>query len=200
MAGPAVGSASCPSELRVESTHSFRDRLRALFLLGPFLLAPIKDVLLRAGTVARLSLCVSWDGAPPGIRRGQEVFPEAGLQAYGFELSNEGALRYHQGSVDRCIAKSHRRVSVNKYLVHFYGVYATRVRSTCRTRNTPPPAQTGDPTPPRRVLPRRWAQLIYRIYQVDPLTCRCGAKMRIVAFITEPSVILPWGALRSCPA
>jgi hypothetical protein len=36
---------------------------------------------------------------------------------------------------------------------------------------------------------RRWAELIYRIYEVDPLTCRCGAKMRIVAFITEPSVI-----------
>src|SRR3990170_3951795 len=112
MAGPAVGSASCPSELRFQSTHSFRDRLRALLLLDALLLAPIEDVPLRAGTVACLSLCVSRDGAPPGIRRGQEVFPEARLQAYGFELSSQGALRYHQGSVDRCIARSHWSVSV----------------------------------------------------------------------------------------
>src|SRR3972149_7804545 len=112
MAGPAVGSASCPSELCFQSTHSFRDRLRALLLLDALLLAPIEDVPLRAGTVACLSLCVSRDGAPPGIRRGQEVFPEARLQAYGFELSSEGSLRYHQGSVERCIARSHWSVSV----------------------------------------------------------------------------------------
>ena len=32
--------------------------------------------------------------------------------------------------------------------------------------------------------------LIYRIYKVDPLTCRrCGAQMKILAFITEPATI-----------
>ena len=31
--------------------------------------------------------------------------------------------------------------------------------------------------------------LIYKIYEVDPLTCRqCGTQMKIVAFITEPAV------------
>ena len=66
--------------MREVDAHSFSSgSARALLLLGPFLLASIEDVPLRAGTVARLSLCVSWDGAPPGIRRGQEVFPETGL-------------------------------------------------------------------------------------------------------------------------
>ncbi len=41
-----------------------------------------------------------------------------------------------------------------------------------------------------RALRRRWAELLRRIYEVDPLVCpRCGETMRIIAFITEPRVI-----------
>jgi hypothetical protein len=36
----------------------------------------------------------------------------------------------------------------------------------------------------------RWAELLRRIYEVDPLACpRCAAPMRIVAVITDPAVI-----------
>jgi hypothetical protein len=36
----------------------------------------------------------------------------------------------------------------------------------------------------------RWAELLRRIFKVDPLTCpRCAALMRIVAAITDPAVI-----------
>jgi hypothetical protein len=31
--------------------------------------------------------------------------------------------------------------------------------------------------------------MIRRIYEVDPLTCRCGAQMRIVSFILDPRVV-----------
>jgi hypothetical protein len=38
---------------------------------------------------------------------------------------------------------------------------------------------------PRHVARRRWAALIRRIWQVDPLTCpRCGGRMKIVSFIS----------------
>ena len=77
----------------------------------------------------------------------------------------------------------------NKHLVHFYGVYANRVRSTYRNEDTAPPDEATDATPPRRAVSKRWAELIYRIYEIDPLTCRqCGAPMKILAFITKPSV------------
>ena len=34
------------------------------------------------------------------------------------------------------------------------------------------------------------AQLIRRIYEVDPLTCtECGGRMRIIAFLLDPPVI-----------
>jgi hypothetical protein len=32
--------------------------------------------------------------------------------------------------------------------------------------------------------------MIRRIYEVEPLTCRCGAQMRIVAFILDPHVVI----------
>lgn len=37
---------------------------------------------------------------------------------------------------------------------------------------------------------RRWAELLRRIFEVNPLRCpRCSHAMRVVACITEPSVI-----------
>jgi hypothetical protein len=71
----------------------------------------------------------------------------------------------------------------NKHLVHFYGVYANRVRSTYRNDER---AVAGAElaTPSRRTLSKRWAELIYRIYEVDPLTCK-AANERSHAGITE---------------
>jgi hypothetical protein len=52
------------------------------------------------------------------------------------------------------------------------------------------PAAQAPADPELRALRRRWAQLIRRIYEVDFLACpRCGATMRVIAFITEPKVI-----------
>lgn len=43
---------------------------------------------------------------------------------------------------------------------------------------------------PLRGARRRWAELLRRIYEVDPLTCpACGGAMRILAFLTERAVI-----------
>lgn len=43
---------------------------------------------------------------------------------------------------------------------------------------------------PLREGRRRWAELLRRIYEVDPLMCpACGGAMRILAFITEGAVI-----------
>jgi len=74
----------------------------------------------------------------------------------------------------------------NKHLVHFYGAYANRVRQNYRTQASP---EHADQTP-RRALNKRWAELIDRIYEVDPLTCtQCGSEMKILAFITEHDTI-----------
>lgn len=39
---------------------------------------------------------------------------------------------------------------------------------------------------------RRWAQLLARVYEVDPLRCpACDGEMRILAFLTDPGVVRP---------
>jgi len=77
----------------------------------------------------------------------------------------------------------------NKHLVRFYGAYANRVRASYRAEDAGESGQANDASPPRRTLSKRWAELIYRIYEVDPLTCsRCGARMKILAFIIDPKV------------
>ena len=41
-----------------------------------------------------------------------------------------------------------------------------------------------------RTLRRSWAQLIKRIYEVDPLVCpSCRSEMKVIAFITEHDVV-----------
>ncbi len=41
-----------------------------------------------------------------------------------------------------------------------------------------------------RALRWSWAQLIKRIYEIDPLACpSCGTEMKVIAFITEHDVV-----------
>ncbi len=78
-------------------------------------------------------------------------------------------------------------------LQRYYGWYANRTRGIRRRAGAHerPPAVEAESVPPS--LPearRRWAELLRRIFEVDPLRCpRCGHEMRIVAFITQPRVI-----------
>ena len=55
--------------------------------------------------------------------------------------------------------------------------------------NTAPPAANDEPAAEpahRRAVRYAWAMLLARIYEVFPLVCpRCGAEMRIIAFITD---------------
>jgi len=47
-----------------------------------------------------------------------------------------------------------------------------------------------DDGPDARVMRRSWAQLIKRIYEVDPLVCpSCGGEMKVVAFIIDHAVV-----------
>jgi hypothetical protein len=91
-------------------------------------------------------------------------------------------------------------------MTRYYGWYASRTRGT-RARLARPasdgrrltadgilveePVAITDPVNwSLRAARYRWAELLRRIYEVDPLACpRCAAPMRIVAVITDPAVI-----------
>ena len=81
----------------------------------------------------------------------------------------------------------------HQVMTRYSGWYANRVRG--KRRSTAVVDGAAVVVAPRERVPlreaqRRWAELLRRIYDVDPLTCpACGGPMRIVAFITERVVI-----------
>ena len=94
-----------------------------------------------------------------------------------------------------------------RHLVHYYGAYSNVVRGKQKARGQAqqaaslvsgpdvhppphPPPPSAPVSPSLAALRRGWAQLIRRVYEVDPLVCpRCQGVMRVVAFITEGRVI-----------
>jgi hypothetical protein len=83
-----------------------------------------------------------------------------------------------------------------RHVVRYYGAYSNRARGQRHKAEAQlqgsEPGEADEPVPPppeRAALRRRWANLIRRVYEVDPLVCRCGSEMRVIGFITEQSAI-----------
>jgi hypothetical protein len=80
-------------------------------------------------------------------------------------------------------------------LQRYYGHYSSRARGMRRkaAEAAPDTAEAAFGTPEDVSLSavhRRWAELLRRIFEVDPLQCpACGGRMRIVEFILEPPLI-----------
>ena len=84
--------------------------------------------------------------------------------------------------------------------VHYFGAYASRSRVFRNKRgltlhspgdndNSKSTAEPELSPKKRAALRKSWAQLIKRVYQVDPLICDCGGTLRVISFITQHKVI-----------
>jgi hypothetical protein len=82
-----------------------------------------------------------------------------------------------------------------KHLVRYHGFYSSAARGKRRRRqDTEHQLETADaqaaPPPDTAAARKRWADLLRRVYEVDPMVCpRCAGTMRVVGFITQPHVI-----------
>ena len=88
-----------------------------------------------------------------------------------------------------------------RHLVRYYGWYSNVSRGKRRKAATengdaesvgagPDSRAARAEARDARAMRRSWAQLIKRIYEVDPLVCpSCGSEMKVIAFITEHDVI-----------
>ena len=88
-----------------------------------------------------------------------------------------------------------------RHIVRYYGWYSNVSRGKRRKAEAESgevgDGQAGEPSCAARAearvartLRRSWAQLIKRIYEVDPLVCpSCGAEMKVIACITEHDVV-----------
>lgn len=88
-----------------------------------------------------------------------------------------------------------------RHLVRYYGWYSNVSRGRRRKAEAEtwkvrggefvaPSCPARDEARNSRALRRSWAQLIKRIYEVDPVVCpSCGSEMKVIAFITEHDVV-----------
>jgi ribosomal protein S27E len=75
-------------------------------------------------------------------------------------------------------------------MVRYYGLYANAHRGKVRKAGHVPVALGMLEEELPRVSSKGWAEMIRKVYEVDPLICpRCGGKMRVVAFLTEYVVV-----------
>ena len=74
--------------------------------------------------------------------------------------------------------------------VRYFGLYANAHRGKARKGQPDKhPFIIVEEESPR--IPRRgWAEMIRKVYEVNPLTCpKCQAEMRIIAFLTDYAVV-----------
>ena len=78
-------------------------------------------------------------------------------------------------------------------LIRYYGYYANAARGKRKKLGLEIqlPLNIIDDAPGGRACRKSWAKLIYQVYEVDPLKCpKCGAQMKIIAFIPEREDII----------
>jgi len=89
--------------------------------------------------------------------------------------------------------------SPDMQMIRYNGYYSNRARGDrAKARNSvdsaePKPIIDDEDTPYRKLTRLRWAQLIQRVYEIDPMCCpECGAQMRIISFVgrhNQPEVV-----------
>jgi len=144
----------------------------------------------------RIDLLLSWRNSGFGVHNRTTVYPSdsGGLHKLACYLMrppvNLSRLRYHPDSklllyepksgqpiddddplVDPLEFLARVLIHIpepRKHLVHFYGVYANRIRATYRPVDSARTGANGEANEvtSKRTLSKRWAELIYRIYEV----------------------------------
>jgi hypothetical protein len=74
--------------------------------------------------------------------------------------------------------------------VRYYGLYANAHRGKIKKASLGSfPLRIGEDEL-RRLPAKGWAEMIRKVYEVDPMLCpRCGGKMKVVAFLTDYAVV-----------
>jgi hypothetical protein len=73
--------------------------------------------------------------------------------------------------------------------VRYYGLYANAHRGKIKARPEAVPLRMVEDEL-RRLPAKGWAEMIRKVYEVDPMVCpQCGGKMRVIAFLTDFAVV-----------
>ena len=73
--------------------------------------------------------------------------------------------------------------------VRYYGLYANVHRGKVKKASLGPFALRIAEDELRPIPSKGWAEMIRRVYEVDPMVCpQCGGQMKVIAFLTDFSV------------
>jgi len=79
-------------------------------------------------------------------------------------------------------------------LIRYYGFYSNAARGKRKRFGLETVSKDSidieidfvDDSPSKKACRKSWAQLIYQIYEVDPLLCpKCGSRMKFIAFVQD---------------
>jgi hypothetical protein len=74
--------------------------------------------------------------------------------------------------------------------VRYYGLYANAHRGKVKKASRVPVSLGLVEEEPRPIPSQGWAEMIRKVYEVDPLVCpQCGGKMKVIAFLTDYAVV-----------
>ena len=75
-------------------------------------------------------------------------------------------------------------------MIRYYGLYSNAHRGKMRKAGCDPLYPLITEEGPTYVPSKGWAEMIRKVYEVDPLRCpTCGGQMRIISFIEQPKII-----------
>jgi len=74
--------------------------------------------------------------------------------------------------------------------VRYYGLYGNAHRGKARKAQPDKHPFILMEEESARIPRRGWAEMIRKVYEVDPLLCpQCGGQMKVIAFITDYAVV-----------
>jgi hypothetical protein len=74
--------------------------------------------------------------------------------------------------------------------VRYYGLYANAHRGKVKKASFGPFALRMVEDELRRLPSKGWAEMIRKVYEVDPMVCpQCGGTMKVIAFLTDYAVV-----------
>jgi len=127
------------------------------------------------------------------------IRPVLALERLSF-LEQEGKVAYRYGQAARetetmdyleFIARVTSHIpDKGQVTVRYYGLYANAHRGKVRKSEEPAHKLLVIEEECPRIPRRGWAEMIRKVYEVDPLLCpQCGGTMRIIAFLTDHAVV-----------
>ena len=89
-----------------------------------------------------------------------------------------------------------------EHLIRYYGFYSNKsqgLRTQGQAQAAPAAAPNSASAPSAKQARKRWAALLKQVYEVDPLLCpKCGAEMKVIAFIEQHQREVIEKILRHC--